>query len=620
MNGFSLHSEDETAYHVRHPKGHILQIPKASAHPELVKAIALLPKAEPPKLADGGTAPPPAAAEPAPAPSPFGAPPELPPTGIAAAIAANEAANTFGVDLAARAKAAVQDRSAAMLQEANTSVARYTDWAKQARASGRGDLADYWEQQAKSAADQAGHVQDTALAYGVGTAPAPAPTAPAATPDAAPATSPQGQPQAAPAPAPAPTMPPMPSIPGYPSAGLEKAINTMVQTGREGADLKAKAEAQQAADMQAAHQQYIDNLTNVETKRQADLAAVQQEINAAQDDVKNFRLDPTHFWSSKGTGQKVTALIGVALGGIGSALTGQQNMALQTIQNFIDRDIEAQKLELGKKENLVGMLYRKYGNVEEAANAARSYLTALVAGQAGLAAARSGGDIAKANAKLLESNLQAQAIGPMAQIVNGKYQAAITKYQMDWQRQMFQWGMQMASGAGQQGNEYLPSRAPPPMGSDPMSPMKYAVESRKDAAERTVPGPGGRPFLAYDADTAKKVRPALAAAGTARKLLDELQALRANASGFPGTDGADQYAKTKRLFAEQWAMTLGQTSLSDTQFKNLEEILPSNWDAFVRGKTRFEPIAKALHERTVALYDQAGLDPRAFPIYEQPVF
>ena len=418
-----------------------------------------------------------------------------------------------------------------------------------------------------------------------------------------------------------PSMPPFPTFPGGADWNRPEALlRGGIQAGEEAADTRAKAEAQIAADRVTVEQRSLDAMKAIEDHRLSETSAETANIDKVMADIASTKIDPHRFWDSRTTGQKVATGIGLILSGMGSGLTGQPNLAAQFLQRTIDQDIEAQKANLDKKNNLVGWMMKKYGNVQTAAQAATAYQLAALAGQVQLAADRSGDMTAKANALALKSQLQTAAVGAMSQIIQGRYQNAMQRYGLELNRWMYErMGQALQGGAGGGGGEYLPSRAPPPLGADPTNPLKFTVEARKDAAERTVPGPGGRPFLAYDKTVAEKVRPAIAAATTAKDLLGQMQYLRTHASGLPGTDAADVYGKTRRLFAEQWAMTLGQTSLSDTQFKNLEEILPSNWDAFARGKERFSPISKALHERTNALYDQAGLDPRAFPIYQEPV-
>jgi hypothetical protein len=112
---------------------------------------------------------------------------------------------------------------------------------------------------------------------------------------------------------------------------------------------------------------------------QGSLAEHQQEINNLTQDIKNNHIDPSRYMSSLGTGSKILTGIGIILGGGGSAVTGQPNYALDFVNKQIDRDIQAQVAEQGKKENLVSMYTKMMGNEREGvamASAAMAKITA----------------------------------------------------------------------------------------------------------------------------------------------------------------------------------------------------------------------------------------------------
>jgi hypothetical protein len=369
----------------------------------------------------------------------------------------------------------------------------------------------------------------------------------------------------------------------------ERGIRGQAVVAGQVADAQARA-LEEGLALQKQHQ---------ETTKQR-LSDLEKEHNAIAQDVQNTHIDPRRLWSSKSSGEKALAVIGIALGGLGSALTGQANPALQILQRQIEQDIDAQKSELGKKENLLSQNLAKTQNMFQAEAMTRVQLSAALEGQLKLAAARSGSADAIAKADQLIAQSRERLIGPMMQIA---------QYQAGWQ-------MMQQSGS-QQG--YLPSRAAPPTGTDPTSPLKFVMEARKDASERTLIGPGGKPFLAYDKETAGKTRPMLQAVQNVKGILSEMTKLRQNASGLPGSDAADLYHKYRSALAEQWALANGLTQPSEAMNKNLETVMPSNWDAYARGAVRFEPIMRLLHERESGLLESAGLHPQALPIFQLPV-
>lgn len=429
-----------------------------------------------------------------------------------------------------------------------------------------------------------------------------------------PAASTQGPASAAPANEPQSPFPPLPS--GADWNKVQSKLDAAQAAGKKGAALQEQAETQQSKDMSTSYQAYVAKLQQLDQQRVTETKAAQARIDQVISDISQSKIDPNHFWSTRSTTEKVATGIGLILGGIGSGLTKQPNMAAQFVERAIDRDVEAQRAEIGKKENLLGFMFKKYGNIQDAAQATRGYLSAVIAGQAGLAAARAGSTTAQANAQLLQSKLAQDAVAPEAQIIQGRHNDAMNQYQMAFQRRLYQ---SMLSGSTGQPDGYLPSRAPPPIGADPTNPLKFKMEQMKDSADRTLIGPGGKPFLAYTKEVVEKSRPMLQAVQNVDGILKQMDQLRQNSAGVPGTDSANLYHKYRSALAEQWAMANGLTQPSEAMNKNLEEVMPSNWDAFARGKVTFEPILRLLHERARGIYESAGLHPSAQPVLQFPV-
>lgn len=75
-------------------------------------------------------------------------------------------------------------------------------------------------------------------------------------------------------------------------------------------------------------------------------------------DILSTKIDPNRFWSEASTGQRIAGAIGMLLSGMGSGVTGQQNLAMDVINKSIERDIAAQHANLGTK-NTVLSYYRQ---------------------------------------------------------------------------------------------------------------------------------------------------------------------------------------------------------------------------------------------------------------------
>ena len=94
--------------------------------------------------------------------------------------------------------------------------------------------------------------------------------------------------------------------------------------------------------------------------------------------LQNGKIDPNKYWNNMDTGSKVSAGLGLILGGIGGGLTGQGNLAAQMIQSAVDRDIESQKNDQSNKMNLWKMNREQLGDDMSANLATRNqYLTML---------------------------------------------------------------------------------------------------------------------------------------------------------------------------------------------------------------------------------------------------
>lgn len=102
------------------------------------------------------------------------------------------------------------------------------------------------------------------------------------------------------------------------------------------------------------------------------------ERNNFTQDVQNQHIDPQHYMGNMDTMGKIMTAVAIGLGGIGSGMTGQPNPALKYMNDQIDRDIDAQKAELGKRETLLSANLRQFGNLKDATDMTKLMQTDLV--------------------------------------------------------------------------------------------------------------------------------------------------------------------------------------------------------------------------------------------------
>lgn len=125
---------------------------------------------------------------------------------------------------------------------------------------------------------------------------------------------------------------------------------------------------------------------------------IQSEIQNVVKDYQDGHIDANRMFSNMSGAGKVSTAIGLLLGGIGSALQGGPNVALEFMNKQIDRDIEAQRMEMGKKQNMLSALNMQLGNEKDAAVMAKAIYSDLYASQIAQAAAKSKDPLAQARA------------------------------------------------------------------------------------------------------------------------------------------------------------------------------------------------------------------------------
>lgn len=140
---------------------------------------------------------------------------------------------------------------------------------------------------------------------------------------------------------------------------------------------------------------------------QSNLNDFNKEFGDAVKDLKDTKIDSNHYLNSLGTPGKISTTIGLILGGFGSGLTGQPNAALGLLQKHIDNDVEAQRADLGRKQNLLSANIQHFNSVQDGIKATQLQQTAIVADQLRQEAAKATNPMAKANALKAAGDLEA---------------------------------------------------------------------------------------------------------------------------------------------------------------------------------------------------------------------
>lgn len=213
--------------------------------------------------------------------------------------------------------------------------------------------------------------------------------------------------------------PGQPSVPSQATGIVDPSKDPNSQMIRQGFDTEQagiKQAADSAAKLEAANQARMNVLDQAQQQRDIEHAAKAKDLGVQLQDAKgkvdtafqdynSTNIDPNHFWNSKTTGQKVGASLAILLGGIGQGLAGGKNVGLETIENSIRQDIDAQKTALDKKRGAINAAQSLYGTIHGQVNdEATAYNMAMSKGFE-----RAELDLRQMAARSGNSQLQAQA-------------------------------------------------------------------------------------------------------------------------------------------------------------------------------------------------------------------
>lgn len=151
------------------------------------------------------------------------------------------------------------------------------------------------------------------------------------------------------------------------------AINAQTNAAAHVADVEAQEKLGMAGTIEGARAQ----AAAAEARRQQTIDAHFAEQQKLMDDVRQSKIDPDQVWSGAGGAlRRIGAVFAMAMGGYAAGLRGGPNQAADIIDKMVDRDVDAQKSELAKKQSMLqqsntkfGQLMQKFGD-ERAAEAA----------------------------------------------------------------------------------------------------------------------------------------------------------------------------------------------------------------------------------------------------------
>lgn len=208
-----------------------------------------------------------------------------------------------------------------------------------------------------------------------------------------------------------------PSGPQIPQGGVpgQTGLNAVpgYENQSQGITNQAKAEGALGSAHEAAYDKQAQDMFKLSNTYNAKVKEIDQERQALQADIANSHIDPNHYLGSMDTPQRISTAVGLILGGIGAGFGNGPNSSLQMLNNQIDRDIDAQKANLGKKENLLSATMRQYGNLKDATDMTKMMMMDTTMAKLQSATANAQDPLAKARGQQALGQLQTQ-LSPMA--------------------------------------------------------------------------------------------------------------------------------------------------------------------------------------------------------------
>jgi hypothetical protein len=370
------------------------------------------------------------------------------------------------------------------------------------------------------------------------------------------------------------------------ASGMGLYNQAMGAMGMQAKGIQGMADAQsQGAKQQAqVYEAHNKALADFQQKADADRSALNKDLDTQMKSAMDAKVDPFRLWSNAGVGNKIAASIGLVLGGIGSGLTGQPNAGAQMLNNLMEKDVESQRANIGKQQNLLSMNYQKLKDMDQAEQLTMMQMNAQLQGKLAQTAANTQSDVAKSQATAMIGQLKQQQI-PMQQSL----------MQSMMMRQL------LAGGAQNMNPDFLP----------------------QDLRERAVRVPGrdgqSRLAFAFDKDTAHKFR-------EAEKETDTLESKIKDAINFvdqkgwsPNPFGDD--AGNAEVIRKSILSSMGQlhdlNRLTDTELHDIFMPMVPNPGQMnqSQAKTKLEGLMKLIQEKRNSAYknELTGYDPGSIP-------
>ena len=314
----------------------------------------------------------------------------------------------------------------------------------------------------------------------------------------------------------------------------EDPFQLQQQATIEGAAAGAKAAAEEAAyheQQTALLKKQEAEVVAEEQRREKAMAEQQAKVDQALSDYGSMKIDPDRYWHNKSTGEKVLAGIAIALSSIGQGLqavggVAAPNQAMKVISDSIERDIEAQKMDIQLKrdqvqgqQNILNDMRARFGDERQAETAARMI----------------GLEVAKSQLAQFGLNHQSEVVQANAKLLYGQIAEKQQQYALDLQKQALDAQKTMMANPAMK--EALAQKIAEKVLNNQIDPSQLSDEQKKLLVPVVVKGPDGKAVIVAtggmvgDTTDAKELRDQTAGYVTLKNVLSEIRDLRSSEGG-----------------------------------------------------------------------------------------
>ncbi len=181
-----------------------------------------------------------------------------------------------------------------------------------------------------------------------------------------------------------------------------QAVNQL----QSGIRQEAKAAGELGQQQSKLYDQEANKYQNLMANYEEQQKHLTDEYEAIKQDYASGKINPNQYFENRGTFGNIRTGLAMILGGMGAGLTGGENQVIKYVQSQIDRDIDAQKANLGKKENLLSANLKQYGNLKDAMTATKLAYSGMIDAQLNKLAAQSQSPLKQAAAQKFLAEFQ----------------------------------------------------------------------------------------------------------------------------------------------------------------------------------------------------------------------